>query len=73
MKGLEAENCLLILTTDLAPYLLGDKSDDNKTKHLLYVALTRSSSELTILVTEKVERLYGREKIETVLNRSLER
>ena len=63
IKGLEDEKCLFILTTDLAPYLLGEKVDDNKTKHLLYVALTRSLDKLTIFVTKEVERKYYREKI----------
>lgn len=63
VKGLEAEKCLFVLTTDLAPYLLGDKTDDNKTKHLLYVALTRSLDNLTVLVTTEVESRYSRERI----------
>ena len=67
VKGLEHENCLFILTTDLAPYLLGDKTDDNKTKHLLYVALTRSSNELSVLVTKEVEAQYPRQRITAVI------
>lgn len=63
VKGLEHEKCLFILTTDLAPYLIGDKIDDNKTKHLLYVALTRSLDSLTILVTTEVENRYTRKQI----------
>ena len=62
-KGLEDENCLFILTTDLVPYLTGERKDDNKTKHLLYVALTRSLDNLTILVTKDAEEKYGREII----------
>lgn len=63
VKGLEHDKCLFILTTDLVPYLLGDKTDDNKTKHLLYVALTRSLNSLTILVTTEVENRYTRKRI----------
>ena len=63
VKGLEAERCLYILTTDLAPYLFREKTEDNKTSHLLYVALTRSLDNLTILVTREVEDKYTREKI----------
>ena len=55
VKGLEAERCLFILTTDLAPYLFRRKTTDNKTSHLLYVALTRSLDHLTILITREVE------------------
>lgn len=60
VKGLEAERCLFILTTDLAPYLFGERNEDNKTSHLLYVALTRSLNHLSILITREVEERYTR-------------
>lgn len=63
IKGLEDKECLFILTTDLVPYLLGDKDDDNKNKHLLYVALTRSRDNLTVLVTKEVDSRYPRDRI----------
>jgi DNA helicase IV len=63
VKGLESERCLFILTSDLAPYLFGQKTQDNKTKHLLYVALTRSLDNLSILATEEVERVYSRDAL----------
>lgn len=63
IKGLEDEKCLFILTKDLAPYLFEKKTTDNKTKHLLYVALTRSKDELAILVTREVEIDYSKEFI----------
>ena len=63
VKGLEAENCLFILTTDLAPYLFQENTTENLTKHLLYVALTRSLRDLTILVTREVENKYQKEYI----------
>jgi len=63
IKGLEHERCLFILTQDLAPYLFGDKKEDNKTKHLLYVALTRSIDVLSILVTREVEAKYSKERL----------
>lgn len=63
IKGLQDERCLFVLTTDLAPYLLGERIADNATKHLLYVALTRSLDNLTILVTSEVERKFGRDRI----------
>ena len=65
IKGLEAERCLFVLTTDLAPYLFLDRKDDNKTKHLLYVALTRSLEHLTIMVTREVEEMYTRARIDS--------
>lgn len=67
IKGLEHDKCLFALTTDLAPYLMGDKTEDNKTKHQLYVALTRSRKELSILVTKEVENRYSRSRITSAL------
>lgn len=67
VKGLESEKCLFILTKDLADYLLGNKVAENKMTHLLYVALTRSKDNLTILVTKEVEERYGREIIGKLL------
>ena len=63
IKGLEADKCLFILTTDLAPYLFQTKTEDNKTSHLLYVALTRSKDLLTIIITKEVEKDFSREAI----------
>ena len=71
IKGLEAERCLFILTTDLAPYLFGKKTEDNKTSHLLYVALTRSLDNLTILVTKEVEAVYTKAAIVAFFNSSI--
>lgn len=63
IKGREAERCLFILSPDLAPYLFREKTEDNKTSHLLYVALTRSLDHLTILVMKEVEEMYTRDGI----------
>ena len=63
IKGQEGNDCLFILTTDLAAYLFGDKKEDTKTKNKLYVALTRSLDKLTILITEEVETKYGKKRI----------
>lgn len=63
IKGKEGQNCLFILTTDLADYLFGKKKNDNKTKNKLYVALTRSLNKLTIIITIEVEKKYGRDDI----------
>ncbi len=68
VKGREDQNCLFILSPDLAPYLFHEKSEENKTKHLLYVALTRSLDNLTILVMKEVERKYTREKVLNILD-----
>ena len=63
VKGLEANRCLFILTSDLAPYLFRSKTDDNKMSHLLYVALTRSRNNLTIMITRGVEASFSKDYI----------
>lgn len=63
IKGQEGRNCLFILTTDLAAYLFGKKTEDTTTKSRLYVALTRSLNRLTIFITEEVESKYKKENI----------
>lgn len=68
IKGKEGENCLFILTTDLAAYMFGDKKDNTTTKNRLYVALTRSLDKLTIFITEEVEKSYGKKKIMDFFN-----
>lgn len=65
IKGQEGKNCLFILTTDLAAYLLGTKKDETIFKNRLYVGLTRSLEKLTIYITPEVEKKYGKEKIKT--------
>ena len=71
IKGQDGNNCLFILTTDLAPYLFGEKTTENKTKNKLYVALTRSLETLTILVTLEVEEKYGAQSIRDYLDKLL--
>lgn len=63
IKGKEGYNCLFVLTKDLAAYLIGNKTDENKTKNRLYVALTRSLEDLTIFITSDVEKEYGKENL----------
>ena len=63
IKGQEGSNCLFILTTDLAAYLLGRKTEDTVFKNRLYVALTRSLDKLSIYITLEVEIKYGQDKI----------
>ncbi|UOR10985.1 UvrD-helicase domain-containing protein [Halobacillus amylolyticus] len=59
IKGLEGDNCLFIVSTQLAPYLFKEVVDQNKMMNYLYVGLTRSKSDLTIMVTKEVEKEYG--------------
>lgn len=63
IKGQEGNNCLFILTTDLAAYLFKQKVEENKIKNKLYVALTRSMNKLTFLITKTVEDKYGKDYI----------
>ena len=73
IKGQEGENCLFILTVDLAAYLFGDKIEDNKVKNLLYVALTRSLDKLTVYITEDVEKKYDKDKIHNFFESTLKK
>lgn len=68
IKGQEGNNCLLILTTDLAAYLLGTKTEETIFKNRLYVGLTRSLEKLTIYITPEVEKKYGKEKVKAFFN-----
>lgn len=68
IKGQEGKNCILILTTDLAAYLLGTKTEETIFKNRLYVGLTRSLEKLTIYITPEVEKKYGKEKIKAFFN-----
>lgn len=63
VKGLEGKNCLFILTTGLTDYLFKIKNERNKMMNYVYVALTRSTKNLTLLITNEVEEKYGFEFI----------
>lgn len=63
IKGLEGYNCLFIVSTQLAPYLFKEVVDQNKMMNYLYVGLTRSKSNLTIMVTKEVENEFGHQYI----------
>lgn len=69
VKGQEGKNCLFILTTDLAAYLLDEKNEETIFKNRLYVALTRSLYKLTIYITPEVETKYGKDKIKDFFGR----
>lgn len=53
IKGLENELCMFIMDNTMLEYLFGKKQETNKEMMRLYVALTRSKSEL-ILVIDKL-------------------
>jgi hypothetical protein len=69
IKGQEGYNCLFVLTNDLASYLFQEKKEKNKTKNKLYVALTRSLKDITLLIAKEVENKYGKEYILKYLNK----
>ena len=50
IKGSEGERCLFILTSHVVGYLLNPKLDINKAKCKLFVALSRSTRNLTIYI-----------------------
>ncbi|MED1383517.1 hypothetical protein COL41_27785 [Bacillus mycoides] len=68
IKGLEGDRCLFIVTTDLASYLFGEKTGQNKMLNYLYVALTRSREKLVLLITNEVEAKYSRATIDAFFN-----
>ncbi|AGN36734.1 hypothetical protein BaLi_c23870 [Bacillus paralicheniformis ATCC 9945a] len=68
IKGLEGYNCLFIISTELAPYLFKKVVDHNKMMNYLYVGLTRSKRDLTIMVTTEVEKKYGHKYIHEKFN-----
>lgn len=53
IKGLENELCMFIMDNTMLEYLFGKKQESNKEMMRLYVALTRSKSDL-ILVIDKL-------------------
>ena len=69
IKGQEGENCLFVLTVEVAKYLFGENIEENKVLCALYVALTRSLRKITILITTEVEEKYTREKISKFFRR----
>ncbi len=73
IKGQEGDNCLFILSKDLAAYLFLDKKDDNKTKAALYVALTRSRKDLTILLTTEAEEKYSKSFVKEYFSQLFEK
>lgn len=72
IKGQEGDNCLFILSKDLASYLFLDKKDDNKMKAALYVALTRSRKDLTILLTTEAEEKYPKKFVKEYFSQMFE-
>lgn len=64
VKGLEGERCLFVLSLALYPYFSKEKKTKNRTLNHLYVALTRSSKKLVILITNEVEVTFEKSEIE---------
>lgn len=63
VKGSEGENCLFIISTDLFPYLIQEKRTKNSMLCHLYVALTRSTDRLTVMIAKELVESYGENRI----------
>ena len=50
-----------------------DKKDDNKMKAALYVALTRSRKDLTILLTTEAEEKYSKKFVKEYFSQLFEK
>lgn len=67
IKGLEADKCLFIVTPDLIPYFTLERNA-LKMKSILYVALTRSKNNLTLMFTREVNEKYTKHQITNILD-----
>ncbi|MBW4802109.1 UvrD-helicase domain-containing protein [Loigolactobacillus coryniformis] len=67
VKGNQANNCLLIMSTDLFRVLIGEHKKANSTTNLLYVGLTRSTNKLLIMLTKEVSEHYSEKEIKNKL------
>lgn len=67
VKGNQADNCLLIMSTDLFRVLVGENKKANSTANLLYVGLTRSTNRLLIMLTKEVSDHYSEKEINNKL------
>lgn len=67
IKGLEANKCLFIVTPDLIPYFTLERNA-LKIKSILYVALTRSKNNLTLMFTREVTEKYTKNEIINILD-----
>lgn len=65
IKGLESDTCLFILNNALYQYLIGKNNEDNKMKNKLYVALTRSSETLIIVIDKE---LFPKNDIDEIIS-----
>ena len=64
VKGLENELCMFIIDNALLEYLFKNKLDVNKEMMRLYVALTRSKSDLILVVDESSLKKKNRKQID---------
>lgn len=67
VKGSQSDNCILLMSTDLFAVLIGEKKKINATTNALYVALTRSTNKLLIILTNEVEKKYSEEEIDAYM------
>lgn len=69
VKGAQSDYCILLMSTDLFRVLIGENKSNNSTTNALYVALTRSTRYLLIILTREVTNKYSDDYIHTVMEK----
>ena len=64
IKGLENERCMFIMDNTMLEYLFGKKQETNKEMMRLYVALTRSKSDLVLVIDKPSIKKFTDKQIE---------
>ena len=64
IKGLENELCMFIMDNTMLEYLFGKKQESNKEMMRLYVALTRSKSDLILVIDKSGIKKFTDKQIE---------
>lgn len=64
IKGLENEMCMFIMDNTMLEYLFGKKKETNKEMMRLYVALTRSKSDLILVIDKPSIKKFTDKQIE---------
>lgn len=64
IKGLENDLCMFIMDNAMLEYLFGKKQETNKEMMRLYVALTRSKSDLILVIDKPSIKKFTDKQIE---------
>ncbi len=67
VKGLERKNCMFIINESLLNYLFGNKTERNKEMNYLYVALTRSTDILLLVIDVSTLKNLKQEQIDIIM------